>query len=215
MTENEPTARNAGKAMQNKKADTVWKTLLEGNRRYAAGLPSRADISAQRRRDTASNGQHPLAAVVACSDSRVPVEHLFDAGVGDLFVVRVAGNVIGAQEAGSLEYAVEHLHVPLIIILGHTLCGAVSAALFSPACGGAVEHILLKIAPAAERACEQGARVSDDELLQCTLIANVHQAIFDLLDLSPLIQAARDKGIVTVAGALYDTESGHVSGLNI
>jgi len=194
---------------------SVWNTLLEGNRRYVAGLPSRADISACRRCDTAHNGQHPLAAVVACSDSRVPVELLFDAGVGDLFVIRVAGNVVGQQEAGSLEYAVAHLRVPLILVLGHTLCGAVSTALSCPSCGGAVEHILQKIAPAAQRARAQCANTSHDDVLRCALHENVYQAISDLLDLSPLIQAARDKGRVTIAGALYDTEAGTVSGLNI
>jgi carbonic anhydrase len=201
--------------MQNKHVETIWHTLLDGNRRYTDGAPPRADTSAQRRRDTAQNGQHPLAAVVACSDSRVPVELLFDAGVGDLFIIRVAGNVIGAQEAGSLEYAVEHLGVPLILILGHTLCGAVSSALFCPACGGAVEHVLQKIAPAAQRSRTQCGQSSQEELLQCAVIENVHQAISDLLDLSPLVQAACDKGSVTVAGALYDTEAGTVTGLNI
>ncbi len=201
--------------MHKKIATTVWNTLLEGNRRYTGGLPTRADISPQRRHDTALNGQHPLAAIVACSDSRVPVEHLFDTGVGDLFVVRIAGNIIGEQAAGSLEYAVEHLRVPLIIILGHTLCGAVSAALFSPASGGAVENITSKIAPAAQRAIERCGQSSKDELLQCAIIENVYQAISDLLDISPQVQAACDKGTVTIAGAIYDTAAGHVAGLNI
>ena len=111
--------------------------MRAGNRRYAVGQELSADISAQRRRAAAAD-QRPCAAVLACSDSRVPVEYLFDMGVGDLFVVRVAGNVIGMQEAGSLEYAVEHLHVPLLLVLGHTGCGAVSAALSG--CSGRRSH---------------------------------------------------------------------------
>ena len=196
-------------------AESTWAKLLEGNHRYAVSLPSRGDISAQRRHDTARNGQRPLAAVVACSDSRVPVKHLFDVGVGDLFVIRAAGNVVGSQEAGSIEYAVGQLRVPLVIILGHTLCWAVSAALFSPACGGAGDSILLKIIPAAKRARTQYTGTSKTELLNAAVIQNVYQAIADLLDLSPPVQASCDKGTVKVAGALYDTETGTVAGLNV
>lgn len=196
-------------------AETTWNMLLEGNRRYVSGQELRADLSAGRRRETAINGQRPCAAVIACSDSRVPVEHLFDAGVGDLFVIRVAGNVVGSHEAGSLEYAVEHLRVPLVIVLGHTLCGAVSAVLFNPAGCGAIEHIQSRIVPAAGRARAICAGRSNDELLQRAVVENIHQAITDLFDHSPLIRAASDRGSLTVAGALYNTESGEITGLNI
>ncbi|MBM4311528.1 MAG: carbonic anhydrase [Deltaproteobacteria bacterium] len=191
-------------------AQTVWETLLEGNRRYAVGRELRADISAQRRRATAA-GQHPCAAVLACSDSRVPVEYLFDMGIGDLFVVRVAGNVIGMQEAASLEYAVEHMHVPLLLVLGHTGCGAVDAALSGCRVGGAIGSLMKKIAPAVDRAQSRG--ISGPDLLRAACVENVHQAISDLLSLSPAVRAAADSGTVTVAGALYDIETGEVTGL--
>jgi len=191
-------------------AETIWKTLLEGNRRYVVGQDLRADISAQRRRATAA-GQQPCAAVLACSDSRVPVEYLFDMGVGDLFVVRVAGNVIGTQEAASLEYAVEHMHVPLLLILGHTGCGAVDAALSGCRVGGAMGSLMKKIAPAVERAQSRG--ISGPDLLRTACVENVRQAISDLLSLSPAVKAAAESGAATVAGALYDIETGEVTGL--
>lgn len=192
-------------------AEEIWEKMRAGNRRYVVGQELRADISAQRRRATAA-AQHPYAAVLACSDSRVPVEYLFDMGVGDLFVVRVAGNVIGTQESASLEYAVEHMHVPLLLILGHTGCGAVSAALSGCRVGGAVGSLMKKIAPAVERAQSRG--LSGTDLMHAACVENVHQAISDLLSLSPAVKAAIDSGTVTVVGALYDIETGEVAGLN-
>jgi carbonic anhydrase len=199
--------------MRTMNAETVWEKMLGGNRRYAAELPPQADICAQRRRDTVA-GQHPCAAVVACSDSRVPVEHLFDMGVGDLFVVRVAGNVMGIHEAGSLEYALEHLHVQLLLILGHTGCSAVNAALSGYAADGAIGAIVKKITPAADRARAQNLGASDVELMRAACIENVHQAMSDLFTLSPAVKAATANGTATVAGALYDIETGEVVGLN-
>lgn len=198
--------------MQNMSMQSVWERMLEGNRRYAAGLQLQADICAHRRRDTAA-GQHPCAAVVACSDSRVPVEHLFDMGVGDLFVVRVAGNVVGLHEAGSLEIAVKKLHVPFVLILGHTGCEAVSAALSGQGADGAIGSLIKKIAPAVDRAKNSGT--SGRELLRVACIENVHQAIADLLNLSSAVKAAAGRGMVTVAGALYDIETGGVIGLEV
>jgi carbonic anhydrase len=198
--------------MQKLSAEKIWGEMREGNRRYVVGQELQADISAQRRRATAT-AQHPCAAVLACSDSRVPVEYLFDMGVGDLFVVRVAGNVIGTQEAASLEYAVEHMHVPLLLILGHTGCGAVSAALSGCSVNGAIGALMKKIAPAVERAQSRG--ISGTDLMYAACVENVHQAISDLFSLSPAVKAAVDSGAVTVAGALYDIETGEVTGLKI
>ncbi len=194
-------------------AKAIWETMLEGNRRFAAGVQPRADISAQRRRDTAA-GQRPYAAVVACSDSRVPVELVFDAGVGELFVIRVAGNVVGLHEAGTLEYAVEHLHVPFLLILGHTDCGAVRAALSGLRADGAAGSLIKKIAPAAARAQAAGSGLSGPALVRRACIENVYQAITDLHTLSPAVKAAAESGTVTVVGALYDIETGEVAALN-
>jgi len=188
------------------------KKMLKGNQRFVLGLKSQADVCAKRRNDTAS-AQHPYAAVVACSDSRVPVEYIFDMGIGDLFIIRVAGNVIGVHEAESLKHAVEKLHVPLILILGHTGCEAVSAALSVDETGDA-SPIIKKILPAADRARAQNRNKSASEILHAACIENVYQAISDLLKLSPVIKAAAADHAVTVAGALYDIETGEVAGLD-
>jgi len=199
--------------MHKKEIQSIGERMFEGNRRYSAGLPPRADISAQRRRAVAVE-QHPYAAVVACSDSRVPVEHVFDLGVGDLFVVRIAGNVVGMHEAGSLEYAVKHLHVPLVLILGHTNCSAVSAALSGNGTDGAIGSIIKKVMPAVNRARAKSRGESGPEFLRAACIENIHQATADLYRFSPYIKAAADNGTVTVAGALYETETGEVVGLD-
>jgi carbonic anhydrase len=109
-------------------AEEALERLKEGNRRYVGGADA-GDVSASVREDKARNGQRPYAVVIACSDSRVIPETIFNAGIGDLFVIRVAGNVIDPHQLGSVEYAAAHLHCPLVLVLGHTGCGAVSAAL--------------------------------------------------------------------------------------
>lgn len=103
--------------------------LREGNREYLTSIHGKGDISEKVRIDTAKNGQHPFAVVVSCSDSRVIPEEIFSCGIGELFVIRVAGNVVGDHELGSIEYALEHLGCHLVVVLGHTSCGAVSAAI--------------------------------------------------------------------------------------
>ena len=103
--------------------------LSEGNRRFLDAASAEGDVSPALRRRTAAEGQTPYAIVIACSDSRVIPESIFSAGIGELFVIRVAGNVLDNHQLGSIEYAAAHLHCKLILVLGHTRCGAVSAAL--------------------------------------------------------------------------------------
>jgi len=132
--------------------DAVFATLLEGNKRFIEGKPAAKDCSAERR-DELTKGQHPVATILSCSDSRVPPEVVFDQALGDIFIVRVAGNVIEPTVLGSIEYGVEHLHTPLLIILGHESCGAVKATLESEGkLEGNIGAILKKIRPAVEAA---------------------------------------------------------------
>ena len=112
-----------------KQDPSVLDRLIEGNRRYLEALRPEGDVSPALRRLTADEGQHPHAIVVCCSDSRVVPEHIFSAGLGELFVIRVAGNVLDKHQLGSIEYAAAHLHCRLVLVLGHTGCGAVGAAL--------------------------------------------------------------------------------------
>lgn len=107
----------------------ILERLIEGNRRYLTLTQPVGDVSPALRRRTADEGQHPCAIVVCCSDSRVVPEHIFSAGLGELFVIRVAGNVLDRHQLGSVEYAAAHLHCRTVLVLGHTGCGAVGAAL--------------------------------------------------------------------------------------
>jgi carbonic anhydrase len=111
-------------------ADRAMELLREGNARYVNADPAHPNCGGERRSETASEGQHPFVAVLSCSDSRVPVELVFDRGIGDIFVIRVAGNIaIDRGVIGSAEYAAGHLGVPLLVVMGHTGCGAVKAAI--------------------------------------------------------------------------------------
>ena len=109
-------------------AELAVKKLVEGNKLFLKSKSGTGDISPEKRKDTAENGQHPYAIIITCSDSRVIPESIFNAGIGDLFVIRVAGNVMDDHQLGSVEYAAHHLGVKLIVVLGHDHCGAVDAA---------------------------------------------------------------------------------------
>lgn len=116
-------------------AADVLKKLQEGNQRYVARGDFQGDISALRRKELTDKGQTPMAVVIACADSRVVPEVIFSVGLGELFTIRIAGNVLDAHQLGSVEYAVAHLKSPLVVVLGHTHCGAVAAALADEADG--------------------------------------------------------------------------------
>ncbi len=179
-------------------AQNALERLLAGNTAYMDAASNPGDVSPAIRMDTAENGQHPYAVVVTCSDSRVPAEHIFSAGIGELFVIRTAGNVIGAFELGSVEYGAEHLHAPLIVVLGHTGCGAVDAAL-SGGAHGAIKTITDEIAECLPEGCD--ARAAE--------IANVENSIARIRE-SEIITELEESGAVEIRGAIYDIASGEV-----
>ena len=125
-------------------AKAAKQRLIDGNLRYLDARTGGGDISPEVRRDTAENGQHPYAIIITCSDSRVIPESIFSAGIGELFIIRVAGNVLDDHQLGSIEYAADHLGTRLILVLGHTRCGAVEAAIKGHT-GGFIESILKDI----------------------------------------------------------------------
>jgi carbonic anhydrase len=138
----------------------VWQRLMEGNMRFVQGLFQGRNLLDLRR--TLAQGQQPEAAVLCCSDSRVPAEIIFDQSLGDLFVVRTAGLVLDPTSIGSLEYAVAHLHVPLLVIKGHEGCGAVTAAVEHPeATEGHMGSIITQISPAVAQARQDGNNGQD------------------------------------------------------
>jgi len=189
-------------------AAEALRLLKEGQARYADGKPQHPRQDRARRALTAAQGQHPLAAILSCSDSRVPPEIIFDQGIGDLFVVRVAGNVAATDEIGSIEYAVDHLAAPLVVVLGNTQCGAVTAVVDDTKLPPNTANLVEPIKPAVDKAREANPQAAKDELLKAAITGNVWQALEDMLRLSPIIREKVKGGQAQVVGALYDFDYG-------
>lgn len=184
----------------------TWKELMDGNARFATGRPEARALVQQR--EALRAGQHPRTIVLGCADSRCPPELLFDQSLGDLFVVRTAGNIADPVALGSIEYAVEHLGAHLLVVLGHDACGAVKATI----AGGEMptenlRAIVDHIAPAVEAA---RVRWSGDELLDHAIAANAQQSARDLLVHSPVLRDAVEKGHLKIVTAVYHFGDGHV-----
>lgn len=184
--------------------------LREGNARWVAGTPEHPNTASERRSALATAGQKPFAAVLTCADSRLPVERVFDRGVGDIFVVRVAGNIAGPSESGTLSYAVGHLRTPLVVVMGHTACGAVAAAASGASPGGDLGTLVSAIAPAVDRAKRQNTGAEAPALAALAVRENVWQTMFDLIKRNPEIRAAVKTGRLRLVGAVCDTSTGRV-----
>lgn len=184
--------------------------LEEGNKRFASGKPVHPDETLKRLRELKS-GQHPFAVIVSCSDSRVPAELVFDQGLGDIFSIRTAGNVIGDYELGSIEYAVEHLGCKLIVVLGHRSCGAVKAFIDSKGNYNHEDHIK-KIVEYIESEKEENDLVKENKLsVDNAVNANVQHAVNFLKTTEPILKESFDQKKITIIGAVYDIESGKVT----
>jgi carbonic anhydrase len=149
------TSSNTASTVTHLDSNGALKALKAGNARFVSGQVSDIDTSAKNRK-TLSEGQEPFAVIVGCSNSRVPPELLFDQGLGDVFVVRVAGNVVDPVVLGSVEYGVEHLHSPLVVVMGHQGCGAVSAAIAGGEQPGDIGAVLALIQPSVQQAKSLG-----------------------------------------------------------
>ena len=193
--------------------DAAMMLLKEGNVRFASGKSQHPNLEADRRTSTVAHGQEPFATILACSDSRDPVELLFDRGVGDLFVIRVAGNVAGPSELASIEYGVGHLHTSLLVVMGHTKCGAVTAAVKDAQVHGHISALIQRIKPAAERAKQETS--SPEELVPAAIRANVWQTITDTLKQSSAVRGLVVAGKLQILGAVYDLETGKVTWLGM
>jgi carbonic anhydrase len=187
--------------------------LQEGNARWVSGKPTSPNTATSRREDVATNGQHPFVTVLTCADSRMPVERVFDRGVGDVFVVRVAGNVAGNSETGTVEYGVGHLKTPLLVVMGHTKCGAVAAAASGAQLPGKLGELVGHIAPAVDRARKNNPGVDDAGLAVIAINENVWQTIYDLYKGSPEILGMVEAGELKVVGAVCDITTGKVEWL--
>jgi carbonic anhydrase len=184
--------------------DQALKKLMEGNARFVSGKVIHPDQSAKRRAEVVS-GQNPFAAVISCSDSRVPPEIVFDQGIGDIFVNRTAGEVMDNATLGSLEYAVEHLKVPLAIVLGHDNCGAVNAAVSGGEALGYIKSLVEAIRPAVDK-----AKGMKGDLLSNSIDVNTQNIVEMLESSKPILFDAVKKGKLRIVGARYHLDSGAV-----
>lgn len=183
--------------------DAALHRLLDGNQRFAQQQAQHPDQSRARLQEVAQD-QHPFATLLCCSDSRVPPEILFDEGIGDLFNIRVAGNVVSPEVLGSLEYAVAVLGTPLIMVLGHERCGAVTAAVEAKQLPGHIGSLVKAIKPALGKVKGTG------DLIERAVIANVQYQIADLMQTELLAQKIRE-GKLKIVGGYYDLDTGEVS----
>jgi len=178
--------------------------LLAGNHRYVTGTVAHPNQTAGRRRAVAGS-QHPFAIILGCADSRVPPEVVFDQGLGDLFVVRVAGNIADPAALASIEYAAEHLGVELIVVLGHSRCGAVDAAVKGGEAPGHLSVLVDAIMPAVEKTRDQpGDRLNNAVKANALLVAE------QLRTSDPVLSHLVQDGKLRVVAALYDLDSGKV-----
>lgn len=189
--------------------DDVLAILREGNERFVNNDLTERDHSAQIR--AAVSGQHPKAAILSCVDSRVPVEDVFDRGIGDVFVGRVAGNFVNEDMLGSLEFACKVAGAKLIVVLGHEHCGAVKSAIDDVKLGN-ITAMLSKIRPAVEAVDYDGERTSGNEaFVHMVCEANVRHNVDRIRAESPILKELEDGGAIKVVGATYDMDTGEVT----
>lgn len=194
------------------KSRQVLSDLLRGNSRFATGESIFPNYTQERRRETADQGQKPVAAVIACADSRVPVEAVFDVGIGDLFVIRVAGNVCGSHQIASVEFALAELGVPLVINMGHGSCGAVEAALSGARLPGALPELIGSIRPAIEKQSADHLK-NEAEILNDAVRANVLYQMEQLIIGSELVRQKLESGEAELQGMVYQIASGRIAEL--
>ena len=182
--------------------------LKTGNERFVSGHPVHPDETLDRIREL-KKGQNPFVVVISCSDSRLPPELIFDQGLGDVFSIRTAGNVIGDYELGSIEYAVEHLHCKLIVVLGHENCGAIQAY----ATSGNEKHDDHIQTLVDYIAAEEEEKIIPDSLrsnIDTLVKANIVHAVNLLRSSTPVLKPLVDKNEIKIIGAYYDLDSGNV-----
>ncbi len=190
--------------------------LRKGNERFTSGLRSTESLSGHLRlKELATTGQSPFAIVLSCSDSRVPSELLFDCGFGDLFVVRVAGNVVQPNQIASIEFAAKVLGAELCVVMGHSKCGAVHAAIQSemkkqPSISPNIDALIQLIRPSVHRCLSKVKEESPEEILDLSIRENVHSTVKEILEKSPLLREFTRDGKFAVVEAHFSLETGQV-----
>jgi carbonic anhydrase len=196
-------------------AFAALKRLREGNRRFVSGSRSLDTLMSQRHRGDLAEGQEPFAIVLGCSDSRVPAEIVFDQGLGDLFVIRVAGNIVAPSQVGSVEFAAERFGTRVVVVLGHSMCGAVLATLEelrrpSEGQSPSLRSIVGRIRPAVEGLLAGAAGQDEATLVDRAVRANIRASVDRLRHGSPLLEELAARDGLLIVGAEYSLETGVV-----
>jgi len=196
-------------------AREAFERLREGNLRFVSDLREHATLASPARRDELMEGQEPFAIVLGCSDSRVPAEFVFDQGLGDLFVIRVAGNIVAPSQVGSVEFAAERFGTRLVVVLGHSRCGAVEATLEqlrrpSESQSKNLRSIVDRIRPSVAGVLAAGIGQDADTLVSEAVRANIRASVDHLRHGSELLERLVDDEGLIVVGAEYSLESGLV-----
>lgn len=198
-------------------AEQAMAALKRGNQRWVAGTPTHPSTGMLRIKQTGEGGQKPFVSIITCADSRIPVERVFDRGVGEMFVVRVAGNITSTALTGTVEYGVGHLHTPLLVVMGHSKCGAVKATVEALEAKGTlgpnIAALAASITPAVHRARKQSPSAVGAELVELAVRENIWQTIFDLYKASAELVAQVQEGKLKVIGAVLDISTGQVEWL--
>ncbi|TXD96990.1 carbonic anhydrase [Psychrobacter frigidicola] len=200
-----------------KNGQEALELLKQGNARYVNSLTNPDPMT--KRRPELANDQYPLAIILGCSDARVPVEIVFDQGLGDLFVIRVAGNIVAPSQIGSIEFAAEKFDTQLVVVLGHSHCGAVTACVetlinpekyYSPNLQSIVDRIRPSVYNLHELATANGNDVDADELIDRSIRANVRMSVSQLKHGSRALEDLGRSGELLIVGAEYDIDTGKV-----
>lgn len=198
------------------KAQDAINRLKEGNQRFVSGVRSIDTIVKQMNRANMVKIQEPIAIILGCSDARVPAELIFDQGLGDLFVIRVAGNIVAPSQVGSVEFAAERFGTPLVVVLGHSNCGAVIATIedldqTTPSHSQNVQSIVSRIRPSVEPLYHTEIRNHPNQLLEAAIRANIQTAVDHLRHGSQALENLVLKGKLEIVGAEYSLETGIVT----
>ena len=189
--------------------------LVEGNRRFVSGNPIHDSLSSRARRTELTNGQAPFAIILGCSDSRVPAETVFDQGLGDLFVIRVAGNIVASSQVGSVEFAAARFGTRLVVVLGHSQCGAILATLEElqqPVENQSrnLRSIVDRVRPSVETLLATEIRHDRDALVRAAVRANIRVSVNQLRNGSAVLEGLIQRGDLVVVGAEYSLDTGQV-----
>ncbi|MCG2613898.1 carbonic anhydrase [Terrimonas sp. NA20] len=193
---------------QNLTPSDAFEVLKEGNKRFINNLKLNRDLLQQM--DETANGQYPWAVILSCMDSRTSVEHIFDQGIGDIFSIRIAGNVVNDDIVGSMEYACAVAGSKLVVVLGHTKCGAIKGACDHVQLGN-LTGLLEKVNPAIEKTSAASKETTKENYAEIVAQANVIESMNEVLEKSTILRDLYEEGKIGIVGGIYNVENGKVS----